>query len=334
MFARLWNNFYVLIIVTMLIWGATASVAAFLFQQGLTPEEVATMDIIMAFAAMLGLSLAFPASRASYRRYHWRQIPKLVLLSLLGICLYNYLLFKAYGSDPENVPPYAIVNYMWPLTTILFGVLILREKPTVYTWIGGVVGFLGFLLIQFGKAFAAEGVQTAWSGGDLGGTAVEIVRATFGDAKAVGCLLAFIAAVMWGIFGPLGKKWAQEHQWDPLSSMTIYTGIGLVLALAVFGPGIRWDFAFGRWEFVAAFVWAGMMAHGLANVLWLRTIAVGGAGRTGVVAYLTPVLALTYLGLFFNQWPPLYSAIGLGMILLAVALAESHRQRRNNSAAK
>ena len=76
------------------------------------------------------------------------------------------------------------------------------------------------------------------------------------------------------------------------------------------------------------------VAHGLANVLWLRTIAVGGAGRTGVVAYLTPVLALTYLGLFFNQWPPLYSAIGLGMILLAVALAESHRQRRNNSAAK
>ena len=177
MFARLWNNFYFLIIVTMLIWGATASVAAFLFQQGLTPEEVATMDIIMAFAAMLGLSLAFPASRASYRRYHWRQIPKLVLLSLLGICLYNYLLFKAYGSDPENVPPYAIVNYMWPLTTILFGVLILREKPTVYTWISGVVGFLGFLLIQFGKAFAAEGVQAAWSGGDLGGTAVEIVRA-------------------------------------------------------------------------------------------------------------------------------------------------------------
>ena len=329
---RMWNSFYFLIILTMLIWAATASVSAHLFQQGLTPEEVTTMDILLAFVSLLAITLTIPESRRSLRQYRWKHVPKLVLLSLLGIFLYDYFLFRAYSSDPNNVPPYAIVNYMWPLTTILFGVVILREKPTVYTWIGGIVGFLGFLLIQFSQAFETPAVQSAWAEGDLVGTGAQVVWSTFGDAKASGCLLAFAGAVMWGIFGPLGKKWAHEHQWHPLSSMLLYCGIGLTLALAVFGPGIRWDYVFSRWDFVLAFVWVGAMAHGLANVLWLRTIAIGGAGRTGVVAYLTPVLALTYLGLLFGQWPPLYSAVGLGLILLAVALAESHRNRRKNSA--
>lgn len=325
---RMWNSFYFLIILTMLIWAATASVSAHLFQQGLTPEEVTTMDILLAFVSLLAITLTIPESRRSLRQYRWKHVPKLVLLSLLGIFLYDYFLFRAYSSDPNNVPPYAIVNYMWPLTTILFGVVILREKPTVYTWIGGIVGFLGFLLIQFSQAFETPAVQSAWAEGDLVGTGAQVVWSTFGDAKASGCLLAFAGAVMWGIFGPLGKKWAAENQFDPLSSMLCYVGIGLALCLVFFGPGIRWGWIFSRWYFVLSLFWVGVLAHGVANILWLRTIAVGGAGRTGVVAYVTPVLALTYIAIFHHQTPPVYSAVGLGLILGAVALAESHRQSR------
>lgn len=331
MFKRLWNSFYFLIILTMLIWAATASVATYLFKEKLTAEEVTTMDIVLAFVSLLAITLAVPESRRSLRRYRLSHLPKLVVLSLLGIFLYNYCLFRAYSSDPEHVTPYLVVNYMWPLTTIIFGVVILREKPTAYTWIGGIVGFLGFLLIQFGKSFGAAAVQTAWSEGDAAGLVTQIIETTFGDAKAAGCLLAFLGAVMWGIFGPLGKKWAQENQFDPLSSMLLYVGIGLILALAVFGPQVRWGLILSRWDFLISFVWIGVLAHGMANILWLRTIAVGGAGRTGVVAYLTPVLALAYIALFHHQTPPLYSAIGLGLILLAVALAESHRKSRKSA---
>jgi drug/metabolite transporter (DMT)-like permease len=105
------------------------------------------------------------------------------------------------------------------------------------------------------------------------------------------------------------------------------------LALAVFGPRVRWQMILCRWDFMLSFFWVGVLAHGVANILWLRTIAVGGAGRTGVVAYLTPVLALGYIAVFHRQVPTLYSGVGLGLILLAVALAESHRSKRSRAAA-
>ena len=327
MLHRFWNSFYALIGATMLIWGATAAVATYLFKQDLSAEEVMLMDILFAFVALLAATLAVPARRASLGRYRPRHLPMLLLLSLLGILAYNYLLYKAYSSDVSDVTPYAIINYMWPLTTILFGVIILRERPTIYTWIGGGVGFLGFALIQLAKAFENPAVGDAWSDGGLWSMVREIVATTFGDASAAGCLLALAGAIIWGIFGPLARRWGARHQADPLSSMMLFCGIAGVAGLALFGSQVRWAYIFSRWDLVLPLVWLGVMAHGAANVLWIRTIEIGGAGRTGVVAYLTPVLALVFLWLCHGQAPSVASALGLGLILAAVAIAESHRKR-------
>jgi drug/metabolite transporter (DMT)-like permease len=324
---RFWNSFYALIGATMLIWGATAAVVTHLFKQDLTAEEVTLIDILFAFVSLAVITLAVPGRRASLRRYRPRHLPMLLLLSMLGILAYNYLLYKAYSSDVGDVTPYAIINYMWPLTTIIFGVIILRERPTVYTWIAGVVGFLGFALIQLAKALENPAARDAWSDGGLWPMAREIVATTFGDASAAGCLLALAGAIIWGIFGPLARRWAGRHQADPLSSMMLYCGIAGVVALALFGSQVRWAHIFSRWDLVLPLAWLGVMAHGMANVLWIRTIEIGGAGRTGVVAYLTPVLALVFLWWCHGQAPSVASALGLGLILAAVAIAESHRKR-------
>ena len=326
--SRLWNNFYLLIGATMLIWSATAAVATYLFKQGLTAEEVTLVDILFAFVTLLAVTLASPARRrslAAYRPKVWGQV---LLLAVIGILAYNYLMYSALSSDAADVTPYAIINYMWPLTTILFGVIVLREKPTVYTWIGAAVGFLGFALIQFGKSLGAEAVQAAWAAGDAAGTVREMVAATFGDATARGCMVALAGAILWGLFGPLARRWADRYGFGPISSMMVYCAVSAALGLALWAPHVRWAHIFSRWDLVLPLAWVGTMAHGLANVLWLRTIEVGGAGRTGVVAYLTPVMALGYLALFHRQVPSAASAVGLGLILLAVFVAESHRSRR------
>jgi len=330
----MWSNFYVLIVATMLIWAATATVATYLFKQGLKAEEVVLVDILFAFVGLLVLTLASPERRRSLGRYRPALVPRLVLLSLMGIVAYNYLMYRAYASDASDVTPYAIINYMWPLTTIVFGVIILRERPTAYTWIGAGVGLLGFALIQFGKSFAAPAVQEAWCSGDTGGVSRALVEVTFGDVTAAGCLVALAAALLWGLFGPLARRWSDRYRFDPLSSMMLYCGIGAAVALAAWGYRVRWGLIFGRWDLVLALAWLGTMAHGTGNVLWLRTIEVGGAGRTGVVAYLTPVLALVYLAVFHRQVPSWYSGLGLALIIAGIALVETHRRHRGGARPK
>lgn len=326
---KLWSNFYFLVGLMMLIWACTASIITYLFKQGLQTAEVVVFDIFFAFLALVIVTLAVSARRRSLRDYRWRHMPALVVCGLLGIFIYLYMFYESLHSDVQNVTPYVIINYVWPLTVIIFGVLILKERPNVYTWIGGVCGFLGFVLIQVALLFERGDVAGAWRDEALAPFLSTIGSAMFGDAKALGCLLALGAAIAWGVFTGLARKWSDRFRFDPVSSMMIFTGIGLAGALAVYGKDVRFGRIVSRPAVLAALLLLGGWSHGVANVLWLRAITVGGAGRTGVVSYLLPVLSLTLLAIVHRQAPSVYSIFGLALILGAIILVETHRTRRN-----
>ena len=326
---KLWSNFYFLVILMMLIWACTASIITYLFKQGLRTAEVVVFDILFAFLALLVVTLVVPARRRSLRNYRWRHLPALVICGLIGIFIYLYMFYESMHSNVENVTPYVIINYVWPLTVIIFGVLILKERPSVYTWIAGACGFLGFLLIQLALLFERPEVAGAWRDEAVAGFLRTAGSATFGDARALGCLLALGAAIAWGVFTGLARKWSDRYRFDPVTSMMIFIGVGLAGALAVYGKDVRFGYVLGRPAVLASLLLLGGWSHGAANVLWLRAVAVGGAGRTGVVSYLLPVLSLTLLAIFHRQVPSPYSIFGLVLILGAIVLVETHRTRRN-----
>lgn len=336
MLRRLWNNFYFLMGLMMLIWASTASIITWLFKppRELRTAEVVIFDILFALVALVVVTLAVPAHRRSLREYTWRHVPALVICGLVGIYIYLHMFYSSLHADVENVTPYVIINYVWPLTTIVFGVLILRERMTVYTWLGGLCGFLGFLLIQVAKTFELPEVREAWRSQPLGQFAGTFLETLFGDAKAAGCLLALGAAICWGLFSGLARKWSDRYQFNPVSSMMLFVGVGLAASLAVMGRDVRWGYVLSRADVMVALVLLGGWSHGAANVLWLRAIKVGGAGRTGVMSYLLPVLSLTVLAITHRQMPSLYSGFGLALILGAIVLLETHRKRRRPAPAK
>ena len=326
---KLWSNFYFLVILMMLIWASTASIITYLFKQGLRTGEVVVFDILFAFLALAVITLAVPARRRSLKDYRWRHLPALLVCGLLGIFIYLYMFYESLHSNVENVTPQVIINYVWPLTVIIFGVLILKERPNVYTWIGGACGFLGFLLIQLALLFERPEVAEAWRGEAFAPFLRTVGSTMFGDARAVGCLLALGAAISWGVFTGLARKWSDRYRFDPVTSMMIFIGIGLAAALAVYGKDVRFAYIVSHPGILLALVLLGGWSHGVANVLWLRAVAVGGAGRTGVVSYLLPVLSLTLLAIVHRQVPSIYSIFGLVLILGAIVLVETHRARRN-----
>ena len=313
---KVWNKFYVLMALVMLIWSGTAAIVTYLFQdgQGLRPGEVVVCDGLICLAIMLGATLAVPASRRSLARYTLRQAPALAVCGFTGVFLYNTLLYSALHSDAKDVVPYVIINYLWPIATMVFGVLILKERLSWHVVLGGLVGFLGFLVVQLARVR------------EVG---------LLADAKALGCLMALGAALAWGLFSTLARKWSDKYGLDPLSSMMLFVAAGTVFSVILFAPTARFGYIFGRWDILLALVVLGGAAHGLTNILWLRAIKLAGAGRTAVVSYLTPVLSLAYLGLFHRQWPSKwYSVLGLALILAAVLLVELRRLRQEQRAAE
>jgi drug/metabolite transporter (DMT)-like permease len=324
---RLWHNFRFLMILVMVIWASTTSIVTQLSKRGLTVGEIVVFDGVLSALFMAALTLTVPtARRALFRDYRLRHAPWLLLCGLTGIFLYNSLLYKAMQSDVENVVPYVVINYLWPLTTLVFGVLILREKLTLRLALAAGCGFLGFLFIQVAGILSRDPRLAA----DLHcGAYADFARglaASFGQARALGCLMAFAAAVLWGLFSAGARRISDTFHFEALSSLTWFTVAGAAVALAVYGPHCAWRKVLEQWDVALLLVVLAAGAHGLANLLWLRAIKVGGAGRTAVVAYLTPVLALLTLGLWQKQWPNWYSTIGLAVILGAVALAEVGRK--------
>jgi drug/metabolite transporter (DMT)-like permease len=331
---RLWNSFPLLIGITLTTWAATATMTTYLLQQGLRPGEVVVFDILFAAITLAAITLSRPKSRQALRQYRLRHVPAIVASGMLGVVLYNALLSEAYGSNTSDVIPYVVINYLWPLMTILFGVVVLRERTDVYTWVGGACGLLGFVLIQVAQGFQSPQVTEAWENGPPGLFLREFLGAMVGDATVAGCLLAFGAAVSWGLFSTLGRKWSSEHRFEPLSSMFLFVLAGLVGSALWYWNDLRPSVVFSRWPCVAIIVAIGCVNNGVNNVLWLRAIELGGAARTGVVSYLTPVLALTYMAVFHRQYPSWSSLVGLALILGAIAVVETHRKRRRNGASK
>jgi drug/metabolite transporter (DMT)-like permease len=226
----------------------------------------------------------------------------LITCGLLGFVGYNYLLFGALSRDLKNVITPAVINYLWPITTLLFSALILRQRMTRRTMMAAAVAFAGLLVIQVARL----------TGG-----------ASLLDASGQACLLALGAAISWGLFSALARRAADEHGFHPLSSLVIYQAIAMITTAAIHWNQLDPMSIIARPKLLLVLVVLGVGANGIANMTWLQAIRIGGAGKTSVVAYLTPVLSLTYVAIFLGQRPQWYALIGLGAILAAITIVRT-----------
>ncbi len=296
---RLWTSFYPLMALTMLIWASTVTTSSILMRHGLTPLEVLFLASLCGLAVLLPAALTMPAARASFRQYRLRHLPILIICGLLGIVVYNLLLYSALDRNLGDVVGPTIVNYLWPIMTLIFAVPILKQPLTRRLVLATAVAFGGFMIIQTAKL--------------TGGGAIW-------DASAQACLLALGAAISWGLFSALARRAADTHGFHPLSNLVIFQLVALAALLIAGGYKINFHILLSDPALLAALAVLGVGSDGVANMTWLQALRVGGAGRTSVVAYLTPVLSLTYVAIFLDQRPQWYALAGLAAILLAIFL--------------
>lgn len=276
---------YLFAAVSIVCWGSTAAITKLLL------NAISSMQILFysSFLATVALFLFNVAGHrlGALRQYRGRDFARLIPLGLLGLFVYNLLLYT--GIDQMLAQDAFILNYLWPIMTVVFSCIVLKEKMRGRTVIALIISFVG--------------VAVVLTKGDLSSVHMS-------DALGIACSLA--AAVCYGLFSALNKR----EQADPFVNMMLYYGASTVMSgLYLTATGEMVLPAAGQ---LPGILWAGVFVHAVGYSCWAYALKTGNTARISNLAFITPFLSLVYVYFLLHEEIGLFSILGLAIIIFGV----------------
>ena len=231
-----------------------------------------------------------------------RDWPRILALGILGNVVYQG--FFIFGVNATFAGNAAILLATTPVWTIGLSTLRRHEQPGQMVWIGIFATLTGMVLVVLG------GGQTIGVGGST-------LR---GDLLMVG------AAMTWSTYSVGSRGLIQKYGSLQVTAWTLWVGsFGLVLlgfpSLLRAPLGEASTLAWG------GVVYAGVLAIGLAYILWYRGVQRIGNSRTAAYANLTPVVALGVAWIWLGEVPGLLQGLGAVVVLSGLSLARLGGER-------
>ena len=267
-------------LITVMMWSTLAPAVK------LTTENIPTMQMLCITSGLAFLFLLFyngiRNKLSLIKKMSPRTILKMAGLGFLGLFLYSALYY--YGIDQLTSSEACILNYLWPLMTVIFSGILLHEPMTAKKIVSMLLSFLGIVILSLGGEHGS-------------GNAV------------LGILACILAAACYGLFSVLNKK---EDLDQSLTMMVIWLTTSLCAALcSLFGK--PWVPVYGlSW---AGLIWIGVFLNAVAYLLW--ALAINGTDSTAAIAnlaYLVPLLSMILSILFLHE--PLKLQLILALVLI------------------
>ena len=281
---------YLFAAITIFLWGSTASVSKRMLS-GLNSMQVLFCVSGLAALSLLVFNLirgrgSFPAAKSLAPR-DW---PRLIGLGLIGIFGYNLLQYMAIDRLPAQEA--LIINYLWPIMTVLFACVFLRERMTPRKALALVLSFAGVAIVT---------------------TRGDLLHVQFQSLSGV--LFALISAILYGLFSVLQKR----AGYDPTFSTMIYYAVAFVCSGVYLL--LRQDFlplANLQPLQAAGLAWMGVFTSATAYTCWATALERGNTARISNLAFITPFLSLIYIYLLLHEEISPYSVAGLLVIVLGI----------------
>ncbi len=220
--------------------------------------------------------------------YKGKDFLLMTLIGLPGVFVYNLLYYM--GAARMEASQAFIINYLWPIMSVIFACILLKEKLTFRKVIAIFLSFLGVVV-------SALADLSSMSGGML-----------------LGALFIFLAAVSYGFFTGINQKF---HYDKNISMMFTYLGtfiITLVMML-VNKESVSIDLFS-----IAGFAWNGVLVMGVATTAWAIALESGDTAKISNLAYITPFAALIWTFIFLGEVPSIFSVFGLIIIVLGILI--------------
>jgi len=279
-------------ILAVLFWSSTIAFSRILIE---SLGIYTTGALIYTLGGLLGLVVA---SRTPGGLIHMLRMPPGYLLVCGGLFVgYMVFLYLAIGLAHNHAQVIAVglANYLWPSLILLFSIPVLGKRARFW------------LLPGIGMALAGTWIATTQSQEsllpDLLGPAILPV------------LLAVGAAIFWGLYSTLARKWASE-QGSAVPLFLLASGLVFQLMRFVFGEPWQWNV-----ELLLPLVYMIIFPAWLGYLLWDIAMQRGDMTLVTSFSYFTPLFS-TLISLLILQVVP-SPLLGLAALLVTAGAVVS-----------
>lgn len=224
-----------------------------------------------------------------------------MVLGLFGCCLYS--LFLYYGYMHANSVQVLIIQYLWPALITVFALFLLKERLNAKKIIAIICGFIAAVLVITQGNFSM-----------LNFTNIDVL------------IIVFIGAHFFALFSVLSKK---EKRVDDAFAIFFYFVWGTIFS----GVSV---FLFSDWRIpdVQSFIIIminGALVNGVTFILWIIALAKADASRISPLVYLSPVLSIVWITLFFNEPFRFINIIAMGFAIFSGLLVIEQKKKVKNN---
>ncbi len=247
---------------------------------------------------------------------------QLPILYLIGcgtlFVFYMVCLYLAVGLafSREQVIEVSIINYLWPGLTLVFSLPILHKKGRITLIPGVVLAFSGFYLA------AVDSGMFSW----------EIFKGNF-QLNYFPYLLAFLAALSWGLYSVLTRYWAGHAEGGAVPIFLLVTGLTLTIIRFMFPENSYWTP-----RVVVELLYMSVFPTFLAYIFWDRAMRKGKIILVASISYFTPLLSIIISSLYLQVMikPSLWIACGLviaGAVICKFSIIDKTKKAKPNAGA-
>jgi len=219
-------------------------------------------------------------------------------LGFLNPFMYYVVLLKAYSLLQAQIAQ--PLNFLWPLTTVLFSVVILKHKIYARNIIALIVSFLGVAIISSKGSFSLSSIDNLW-----------------------GVFLAVFSSVIWGLFFIINVRDKRTE----LHKLTLSFVFGFIYILIY---SIVAKFSFPELKGLLSCVYVGFFEMGITFVLWLKALSLSKSlSKISNLIFLTPFLSLIIIGFVLEERILSSSIIGLVIIVIGIFIQNISKSKIN-----
>ncbi|OGD16940.1 hypothetical protein A2V47_05650 [Candidatus Atribacteria bacterium RBG_19FT_COMBO_35_14] len=235
-----------------------------------------------------------------------KKIFQLPILYLIGcgtlFIFYMVCLYLAVGLafSREQVIEVSIINYLWPGLTLIFSLPILHKKGKIILIPGIIIAFAGFYLAT------VQSGMFSW----------EVFKGNF-QVSYFPYLLAFMAAITWGLYSNLVRRWAGHTEGGAVPLFLLATGLVLTTIRFVFPEESYWTP-----QVIVELLYMSVFPTFLAYTFWDRAMRKGKIILVVSFSYFTPLLSIVISSLYLQVAVKANLWIACGLVIAGAVICK------------
>lgn len=284
--------------VTIFMWSTIAVISKLLLGK-FNNFQVLWMSSLLGSVMLIILNTASGIIK-QLKKFKLKDYLIVLLAGLPGTLLY-YVFYYAGTDILPSASQSFIINYLWPIMSVVFACVINKEKMTFRKAIAIAVSFLGIAIVASKDLLVPSTVALSVS--------------------LLGALMCILGAISYGLFTALTNRFNYEK-----SLMMMISFIATFLITTIIN-GVRGDLFLPTGVEILGFVWNGMFVMALASTAWAIALNMGDTAKISNLAYITPFLSLIWTALILKEKLSIFSVLGLIVIVLGIFIQLKEKKR-------